>query len=307
MANYNIQCICNFCKFAPSMIYEQIVCRFLYDAIYYLIYMLDLDLYKGNYSTYILPHFRTPMLTDQQWGMDTNTEANTTKTLRNLLEQFKPTLLNMNSNQLSGMNGNQLSGIPSPDSSLPAFLYRVGNASSVTSSSASPSMVVKSNTFPLEDHTIRRTRTVIPYSVKCQITKLAEENPRITQGEIAQVFGIDRTTVSKILKRRREFVDDSTIGETSPKPKVGRFTYAMINEKHEEEVYNWYKKLKEKNVMVTQTMILEAAETLAANFGVSRLDFSKQWLHNFLDKYQVTCKDVFMKDDDSEYDHMRSM
>ncbi|KAK3088666.1 hypothetical protein FSP39_022101 [Pinctada imbricata] len=227
---------------------------------------------------------------------DMESDRENPKTLRSLLEQFKPSLLDQ--------NGKQLVSFPSSVSEnvVPAFLYRVGNAAALSSASSSPSMVIKTNAYtPLvEDSTIRRTRTVIPYSVKCQITKLAEENPRITQGEIAQVFGIDRTTVSKILKRRREFSDDTGVEEAPPKAKMSRFSNVTIEEKHEEEVYNWYKKLTGKNVVVTQTMILEAAETLASSCGVYRHDFRKQWLDSFLDKYKITCKDVYVTDTNKE-------
>lgn len=49
--------------------------------------------------------------------------------------------------------------------------------------------------------TIKRPRTNIPAHIKYEIVDFVEKNPRLTQTHIANLFGIDRTTVSKIIKR----------------------------------------------------------------------------------------------------------
>lgn len=89
---------------------------------------------------------------------------------------------------------------------------------SIMSSNMSSNMITSaSNSLALEEMGLRRTRTVIPNSVKVQIAKVANQIPRMTQGEIAQMFGIDRTTVSKILKRRREYLSPDS--ESPPRAK----------------------------------------------------------------------------------------
>lgn len=89
---------------------------------------------------------------------------------------------------------------------------------SIMSSNMSSNMITSaSNSLALEEMGLRRTRTVIPNSVKVQIAKVANQIPRMTQGEIAQMFGIDRTTVSKILKRRREYLGPDS--ESPPRAK----------------------------------------------------------------------------------------
>lgn len=115
---------------------------------------------------------------------------------------------------------------PPPISSAeayPTFLYKISpvlsvqQSPSMVQSSPSPKQTIPcsnmssnissgSSSLALEEMGLRRTRTVIPNSVKVQIAKVANQIPRMTQGEIAQMFGIDRTTVSKILKRRREYL-----------------------------------------------------------------------------------------------------
>lgn len=145
-------------------------------------------------------------------------DSSASKTLRTLLEQ-------MQSEPLVSIMANKTPPKSSADI-YPTFLYKI---SPVLSVQQSPSMVQASSSSPqninpsimcsmpsnvasasgslaLEDMGLRRTRTVIPNSVKVQIAKVANQIPRMTQGEIAQMFGIDRTTVSKILKRRREYL-----------------------------------------------------------------------------------------------------
>lgn len=128
----------------------------------------------------------------------------------------------------------------------PTFLYKI---SPVLSVQQSPSMVQSSpsskqtmtsimssnitsasNSLALEEMGLRRTRTVIPNSVKVQIAKVANQIPRMTQGEIAQMFGIDRTTVSKILKRRREYLGPDS--ESPPRAKYNCCKFPPLNYKY---------------------------------------------------------------------------
>ncbi|XP_062608586.1 uncharacterized protein LOC134270361 [Saccostrea cucullata] len=157
-------------------------------------------------------------------------EGSATKTLRTLLEQ-------MQSDPAVTVMANKTPPKSSAEA-FPTFLYKIAPILSVQES---PSMVQSSSspqntsttivttippnvtspgaTMVLEDMGLRRTRTVIPNSVKVQIAKVANQIPRMTQGEIAQMFGIDRTTVSKILKRRREYLD------LGPEPEAPKAKY----------------------------------------------------------------------------------
>ena len=50
----------------------------------------------------------------------------------------------------------------------------------------------------------RKQRTSLSVQTKLDVIKYAEENPTVTQNKIATHFGIDRTTVSKVLKRKAQ-------------------------------------------------------------------------------------------------------
>lgn len=101
---------------------------------------------------------------------------------------------------------------------------------SIMSSNMSSNITSASNSLALEEMGLRRTRTVIPNSVKVQIAKVANQIPRMTQGEIAQMFGIDRTTVSKILKRRREYLGPDS--ESPPRAKYNCCKFPPLNQKY---------------------------------------------------------------------------
>lgn len=147
------------------------------------------------------------------------------------------------------------------------------------------------NKDTVNDTVIRRTRSLIPHSVKCQIIQLAQDNPRITQGEIAQMFGIDRTTVSKILKRRHKFLEetesDQTTSSCSP-PKIMK-TDSVMNEAL--YMYNyinlWYLDAKKKGEQVTQSKVLEVAKTIAKSYGISNVSADNDWLCRFFIKYNI--------------------
>ena len=53
----------------------------------------------------------------------------------------------------------------------------------------------------------RKTRSKINDETRKDIIKFYLQNPNMNQGEVADMFGIDRTTVSKLVKRRHEFLE----------------------------------------------------------------------------------------------------
>ncbi|KAJ8301044.1 hypothetical protein KUTeg_022563 [Tegillarca granosa] len=230
-------------------------------------------------------------------------QGSATKTLRNLLEHVSSTSTGDRQNEPTheiitiSQTGIKTSPILQQPVIKNEFSY-------VTS----PNVTFESlagHQITFDDSLVRRTRTVIPLSVKCQITKMAEENPRVTQGEIAQMFGIDRTTVSKILKRRREYIEDTSV--QAPKMKMSRLMMnAPINTELEEALHKWYLKLREQNIVMTQSMIIEKAETLGPAYGAAAYSFDKNWLNQFLDRYKITCKDVFVTDIEASVHHNSS-
>ena len=71
-------------------------------------------------------------------------------------------------------------------------------------------------------HQFRKSRSKINDETRREIVKIYLQNPNMNQGEIADMFGIDRTTVSKLLKRKHEYLDatDESMLEASKKVKM---------------------------------------------------------------------------------------
>ena len=53
----------------------------------------------------------------------------------------------------------------------------------------------------------RKSRTKINDELRKEIVTFYVQYPYMNQGQIADMFGIDRTTVSKLLKRKHEYLD----------------------------------------------------------------------------------------------------
>lgn len=68
--------------------------------------------------------------------------------------------------------------------------------------------------------TFRKSRTKINDETRKNIIRFYLQNPNMNQGEIADIFGIDRTTVSKLVKRKYDFIDteEETSLETAAVP-----------------------------------------------------------------------------------------
>ncbi|XP_076091646.1 uncharacterized protein LOC143063399 isoform X1 [Mytilus galloprovincialis] len=182
------------------------------------------------------------------------------------------------------------------------------NTGQIFSPSAAFSIGMYPHKDSMEDTVIRRTRSLIPHSVKCQIIQLAQDNPRITQGEIAQMFGIDRTTVSKILKRRHEFLEESkNTSDTCSPPKISK-SDNVVNDTLCKFINLWYLEAKKKNERITQSMVKDMAQSIAKSYGVSHLSADSSWFEEFFTKHNIKESDiedlVIKKEDPSSSDEL---
>ena len=165
-------------------------------------------------------------------------------------------------------------------------LYMSPTGQIFSASSGEPVRMYHQRGLMMED-TVRRTRSLIPHSVKCQIIQLAQDNPRITQGEIAQMFGIDRTTVSKILKRRHKFLEESQSSTDSCSPPKSSKTDNTVNEALCKYIKMWYLDAMKKNERVTQTTLRGVAQTMANSYGVTDMSAVNDWLNDFCSSQNI--------------------
>ncbi|KAG0128244.1 hypothetical protein HOY82DRAFT_38709 [Tuber indicum] len=108
-----------------------------------------------------------------------------------------------------------------------------------------------------------------------------EENPNVKQTEIGAMFGVERSTVSKVLRQKEKYLfpDD---GSRSPvKRSKGKFPDI------ERALAVWAKNTRKQGVALTDMMIREKAKFFATSVGISDSQFKANgqgWLEKFKQK-----------------------
>ncbi|KAF8418214.1 hypothetical protein EV426DRAFT_539783 [Tirmania nivea] len=114
-----------------------------------------------------------------------------------------------------------------------------------------------------------------------------EENPNVKQTEIGAMFGVERSTVSKVLRQKEKYLypDD---GSRSPvKRTKGKFPDI------ERALSVWAKNANKKGVGLTDKMIWDRARLFATSIGISESHFkanSQGWLEKFKQKNNLVAK-----------------
>ncbi|KAK3586999.1 hypothetical protein CHS0354_026719 [Potamilus streckersoni] len=130
----------------------------------------------------------------------------------------------------------------------------------------------------------RRTRSRIPFEQKQEIAKFREEHPRLTQGEIANIFGIDRTTVTKLLKRKEKYLDICQPEHEDEKRR--RIENADCTEL-EDILYHWYSQGKSCDVNFTDAALQHKAIGLAQELNLKDFRATDHWLHEFKKRFKI--------------------
>ncbi|KAI5779202.1 hypothetical protein DFH27DRAFT_489226 [Peziza echinospora] len=114
-----------------------------------------------------------------------------------------------------------------------------------------------------------------------------EENPNVKQTEIGAMFGVERSTVSKVLRQKEKYLypDD---GSRSPvKRSKGKFPDI------ERALSVWAKNANKKGMGLTDKMIWDRARLFATSIGISESHFkanSQGWLEKFKQKNNLTAR-----------------
>ncbi|KAA8912755.1 hypothetical protein FN846DRAFT_773122 [Sphaerosporella brunnea] len=167
-------------------------------------------------------------------------------------------------------SGQQYSPMPQPIAPAPA--PQLAAAASIT---AAPSNPTPSTSTP------RRTLTDADRRRMCIFH---EENPNVKQTEIGAMFGVERSTVSKVLRQKEKYLfpDD---GSRSPvKRSKGKFPDI------ERALSVWAKNTRKQGITLTDAMIREKARFFASSLGISDTNFkvnSSTWLEKFKHKNNV--------------------
>lgn len=111
-----------------------------------------------------------------------------------------------------------------------------------------------------------------------------QENPNARQEDIAARYGVERSTISKILKHKTKWMnvpedDDMRVAKHRPSkfPEV------------EEELVNWLVQMKQQNTLLTDALIRSKAKETARNLQIpeERFKASSGWVENFKHRHNI--------------------
>ncbi|KAK4123780.1 hypothetical protein N657DRAFT_573257 [Parathielavia appendiculata] len=117
-----------------------------------------------------------------------------------------------------------------------------------------------------------------------EMCKYAEENPNAKQTDIGAVFGVERSTVSKVLRNKDKYLN-SEGRSSSPVKRPGKGKGADV----EKALTNFVKNLRKDGVEITSEMLKERAATFSSlTNGESHAEAtSSTWLEKFMLKHRI--------------------
>ncbi|KDO22522.1 hypothetical protein SPRG_21049 [Saprolegnia parasitica CBS 223.65] len=106
-----------------------------------------------------------------------------------------------------------------------------------------------------------------------------------TNSKLAKQFGVSSATVSRILKRKHEYITmaKATDDDAARKRKFRTDTNALLSSL----VYKWYQEATGRNVLVTGPMLREKALRLATELSIPDFKASNGWMDNFRQRYHI--------------------
>lgn len=129
--------------------------------------------------------------------------------------------------------------------------------------------------------TSRRTLTDNDRRRMCQYH---EENPTVKQTEIGAMFGVERSTVSKVLRNKEKYLAQEDGSKSPIRRAKGKFPDI------ERALTNWAMKHQQKGMQLTDQAIKDKARFFAASVGnpeASAKVNSTSWLEKFKQKNQI--------------------
>lgn len=135
---------------------------------------------------------------------------------------------------------------------------------------------------------VSKKRQKILNDTKVEIIKLKEETNK-TDSEIADIFGVDRSTVTKIVKKKELYLNLENSDKKKSRIQKGPFFLV------EESLYQWYCAALKSSVPISHNLLKEKAlffynklkedKELKASF-----EASEGWITNFLNRYDLNLK-----------------
>lgn len=129
----------------------------------------------------------------------------------------------------------------------------------------------------------KRTRNSIPIETKIKILEQVDSGKE--KKLIAQEFELPFSTLSTIIGNREKIY--GKVAEGKVKPQSKRLKKAE-HEDLEDEILEWFDKVRSNNIPVTGAVVQEKMRSVAASKGIEEFKGSNGWLWNFQKRHGLT-------------------
>ena len=128
-----------------------------------------------------------------------------------------------------------------------------------------------------------KKRVELTLQEKLAVLKAAESGR--SQRDLAKDFGVGKTQIGTILKRKREITEAFERNEASTKR---RCSYASSNDELNEKVWKWFNLARAQNLPVSGPMIQQQALDFAKKLGKTDFKASNGWLESFKKRHNIS-------------------
>ena len=144
----------------------------------------------------------------------------------------------------------------------------------------------------------RKRRKNLSLGDKIDIIRRKDADVKLSDEKLAVEFGVERSTISGILRNKEKFLQLHADAKSSDLKKtriqMARF-YSL-----EEILYKWFEGLRSQNIPVSQDLLKAKAVELynkAIEQGAQFPNFeaSNGWLEKFQNRYDIRCKTILVK------------
>ena len=140
------------------------------------------------------------------------------------------------------------------------------------------------NDLNLNTPSPKRSRRELSLKEKYDLIQASERIPKPTQKDLTSMFGVGKTTVSDILKRKDEY---KGIYEENTTSKCKRHDTGSKYGELNDLVYQWFKQARAKNIPLSGPIIQEKALEFAQNLDLMEFKASNDWLDSWRSKFSI--------------------
>jgi hypothetical protein len=130
----------------------------------------------------------------------------------------------------------------------------------------------------------KRARIELTLDDKVKLIKDAQSVPKLTQKEISLKYGLGKSTVSDVLKKKEVYLREF---ESNANSKKKRFNNACKFDRLNDLVFQWFKQARAKGMPVSCPLIQEKALQFATELSITDFKASTGWLDSWRTRHSI--------------------